>query len=156
MVPLNRDDIEMSSASADEQRSCDWTALGNRATPSYPDSQTLSTKPASMEGGVRIKHEVPFLCRNRRPPDKIPGLTQMRLHRQQIDALDAAIAEIDQESHGTEYHWSREVANLAGSLSPAISASMMTRSATRTRYHPENSPRYLGPASVFNCWPIWR
>ena len=71
MVPLNRDDIEMSSASADEQRSCDWTALGNRATPSYPDSQTLSTKPASMEGGVRIKHEVPFLCRNRRPPDKI-------------------------------------------------------------------------------------
>jgi len=81
MVLLNRDDIEMSSASADEQRSCDWTALGNRATPSYPDSQTLSTKPASMEGGVRIKHEVPFLCRNRRPPDKIPGLTQMRLHR---------------------------------------------------------------------------
>ena len=63
MVPLNRDDIEMSSASADEQRSCDWTALGNRATPSYPDSQTLSTKPTSMEGGVRIKHEVTFLCK---------------------------------------------------------------------------------------------
>jgi hypothetical protein len=54
----------------------------------------------------------------------------MPLHRQQIDALDAAIVEIDQESHGTENHWSREVANLAGSLSPAISASMMTRSAT--------------------------
>src|SRR5580700_6420450 len=119
MVPLNRDDIEMSSASADEQRSCDWTALGNRATPSYPDSQTLSTKPASMEGGVRIKRKVPFLCRNRRPPDKIPGLTQMRLHRNRSTLW---IAEIDQESHGTEYHWSREVANLAGSLSPAISA----------------------------------
>ena len=83
------------------------------------------------QGRVRIKHEVAFLCRNRRPPDESPGLTQMRLHQQQIDAaLDAAIAEIDQESHGTENHWSREVANLAGSLSPAISASMMTRSAT--------------------------
>src|SRR6476620_11483574 len=138
MVPLNRDDIEMSSASADEQRSCDWTAWGNRATPSYPDSQTLSTKPASMEGGVRIKHEVPFLCRNRRPPDKIPGLTQMRLHRNRSTLWLQQAPRTIRSHTGTEYHWSHEVANLAGSLSPAISASMMTRSATRTRYHPEN------------------
>ena len=53
MLPLNRDDIEMSPTSADEQRSCDWTALGNRATHSYPDSRTLSTKPASM-AGIRV------------------------------------------------------------------------------------------------------
>ena len=57
-------------------------------THSYPDSRTLSTKPASMagiNGWVRIEHEVTFLCRNRHPPDEIPGLTQMRLHRQQIE-----------------------------------------------------------------------
>ena len=110
----------MSPTSADEQRSCDWTALGNRATHSYPDSRTLSTKPASkaeIRVGCGLSYEVTFLCRNRRPPDEIPGPTRMRLHRQQIDPLDAAIAEIDQESHGTEDHWSREVANFAGSLS---------------------------------------